>query len=84
MLLRPTESQLRALDSLARQPVWDVVEQMLKEDLLKTQAQLSGARDIVEIRQLQGRIQWVEQFLKAVADAPNALKRAQPVTPRRP
>ena len=84
MLVRPTETQLRALDSLARQPIWDTIAQLLKDDLLKTQAQLTLCRDSAEIHQLQGRAQWVHQFLGAVAEAPNALQRAQPAHPRRP
>lgn len=84
MLLRPTETHLRALASLATTPVWFTVEAMLKEDLRVTMEKIVASANIAELRNLQGRAKWLTEFLKAVEDAPSDLKKVVASATARP
>jgi hypothetical protein len=76
MLARLEENDHRALDSLSKQPVWHSIEKLLRAERDVALKRLVLTSDMSEVHRLQGRVQSADEFLKAVADAPEALKRA--------
>lgn len=66
MLQNPTKAQLRALYALTRTAHWEDFISLLKTDLDLLNGHLAARSNETELRQLQGKAQYVRAFLGQV------------------
>ena len=75
MLTQPDNKVLRSMYSLSQRTGWDDIDKFLNDELVKTHEFLVGASDIEKVRQLQGRAQFIRDFLDTVRDARKLLEK---------
>ena len=66
MLTKPSVNALRALYAISIREGWDTVKGMFEDELLKVYEGLASHQDEVRLRQLQGRAQFIAEFLELV------------------
>lgn len=77
MLSKPTTQQLKSLYHLSKQPAWAEVNNVLENELKKSLDVLVDSRDDTTIRQVQGRAQFIREFLAIVQSAQAALEKSK-------
>lgn len=66
---------VRALYSFSNHTGWDDVSKFLNGELQKVYEVLASSPDEATLRQMQGRAQFIREFLTLVADAPKVLEK---------
>lgn len=80
MFVKPTAQTLRSIYSLSQQSAWGEVDKLFKEELQRTLLTLADSRDDVALRQLQGRAQFIREFLDTVNGSQKSLERLKETT----
>jgi arginine repressor len=80
MFVKPTAQTLRSIYSLSQQSAWGEVDKFFKEELQRTLLTLADSRDDVALRQLQGRAQFIREFLDTVNGSQKSLERLKETT----
>lgn len=75
MLTKPDRRTLKALYSFSVRDGWDDVSRYLQDELDQLHVALENSLDEAKFRQLQGRAQFVREFLDLVADTPKILEK---------
>lgn len=80
MLTKPSRQALRSLYSVSQSPSWVEIDKLFKEELQKSYEYLADSRDELTLRQLQGRIKLIQEFLDVVQEAPRLLEKLKDST----
>ena len=75
MLTKPTIQSLRGLYAISQGKSWQDVGKMFEDELQKSFEFLAESRDELALRQMQGRVQFIREFLDVVRDAPRLLEK---------
>ena len=75
MLTKPEPMALKALYSFSNHTGWDDVSKFLNGELAKVYEALVLNPDEVTLRQMQGRAQFIREFLDLVANAQKVLEK---------
>ena len=75
MLNRPDTQVLRAMQGLSPQADWITVRRFLQDELTKLHHTLESCLDEAKLRQLQGRAQFVREFLDLVENSRQTLEK---------
>lgn len=75
MLTKPTVHALRSLYAISQSKGWDEVNKMFEVELQKSFEFLAESRDELALRQMQGRVQFIREFLDVVREAPRLLEK---------
>jgi arginine repressor len=75
MFVKPTVQTLRSIYSLSQQSAWGEVDKFFKEELQRILLTLADSRDDVALRQLQGRAQFIREFLDTVNGSQKSLEK---------
>lgn len=73
-MIKPTESEFRALTQLKSPGLIGVVE-VIRRELAATDKALRDTHEEVSLRQLQGRAKLCEEFLSLVEGSPETLEK---------
>jgi arginine repressor len=80
MFVKPNAQTLRSIYSLSQQSGWAEIDKLFKEELQRTLLTLADSRDDVALRQLQGRAQFIREFLDTVNGSQKSLERLKETT----
>lgn len=80
MFVKPNAQTLRSIYSLSQQSGWAEIDKFFKEELQRTLLTLADSRDDVALRQLQGRAQFIREFLDTVNGSQKSLERLKETT----
>lgn len=80
MLTKPSPTAVKALFVLSGHTGWDDVSKFLQGELDKVHEVLVSSPDEVTLRQMQGRAQFIREFLNLVATAPQVLEKLREST----
>lgn len=80
MLVKPSRQALRSLHSLSQSPSWVEVDKLFKDELQKSYEFLADSRDEQALRQVQGRVKLIREFLDVVREAPRLLEKLKDTT----
>jgi len=75
MFVKPTVQTLRSIYSLSQQSAWGEMDKFFKEELQRILLTLADSRDDVALRQLQGRAQFIREFLDTVNGSQKSLEK---------
>ena len=75
MLTKPTVHALRSLYAISQGKGWEEVNKLFEEELKKSFDFLAESRDELALRQMQGRVQFIREFLDVVREAPRLLEK---------
>ncbi len=75
MLTKPTPATLKALHALTGHTGWGDVSKFFNDELTKVYEVLASSPDEVTLRQMQGRAQFIREFLTMSADAAKVLEK---------
>lgn len=75
MLTKPTTQALRSIYAISQGKGWDEINKMFEEELRKSFEFLAESRDDLALRQMQGRVQFIREFLDVVREAPRLLEK---------
>jgi predicted ester cyclase len=75
MLTKPKPMAVKALYSFSNHTGWDDVSKFFDDELAKVHEVLVSSPDEVTLRQMQGRAQFIREFLDLVANAPKVLEK---------
>ena len=80
MLTKPTKQMLRSLYKHSQQDSWVEITKLFEEELSKTFEVLADSREDTALRQMQGRAQFIREFLALVREAPRHLEKLNDTT----
>jgi hypothetical protein len=80
MFVKPTVQTLRSIYSLSQQSAWKEIDKLFEDELQRTLLFLAESRDDVALRQMQGRVQFIREFLDTVNNSQKSLERLKETT----
>lgn len=75
MLVKPSIHALRSLHKLKQQDMWQEINKLFEAELQRAYEILSDSREDAALRQMQGRAQFIREFLALVHDAQKHLEK---------
>jgi arginine repressor len=80
MFVKPTVQTLRSIYSLSQQSAWKEIDKLFEDELQRTLLFLAESRDDVALRQMQGRAQFIREFLDTVNNSQKSLEKLKETT----
>ncbi len=75
MLTKPSLHALRSLYAVSQGKSWEEIDKLFRDELQKSFEFLAESRDELALRQMQGRVQFIREFLDVVREAPRLLEK---------